>query len=418
MFNLEKPDALIVGCGPSGMAAAIELAKDPKKQILLVDRDDQAGGLPRFCDHPGFGIEYSKRLHSGPAFVSYMLKKIAKFSNIKLLTRTTVTQLVSGPSAVLVSTEFGVINCNPKSILVATGVREATRASRMICGHRPNNSMINTGQLQQINHRNITSMKGRKAVILGTELVSFSALLSARQAGIKIIAFVEAEQNLQSFNIIKPVVEKILRVPIYTNTQVEFVKGDSNNIEAVQVITNGESHTIPCDMLILTGDWQGDSYISEQSGIKVDNATRAISTDQSLETNIAGIFATGNVTHPVETSGSCANEGKQAGVILNDFLSGKLAGKKQSISIEAGHNILLATPQKLHFSDIAELPQTILIRTEKSFTNVMVIFSQGDKELYRHKVKSLRAFTGKKIPLTDIKTQLNPTLALSIRLEA
>lgn len=418
MTNLDTPDVLIVGSGPSGMAAAIELAKDPNKTIQLVDRDDELGGLPRFCDHLGFGLEYTKRLQSGPVFVRYMLNKIKQYPNITVLARTTVTKIALGPTVSLISAELGMINCQPKAVLLATGVREATRAARTICGHRPQNGLINTGQLQQMNTRNVNNLQGRSAVILGTELVSFSALLSARKAGINIVGFIEKETRIQTFKLIKPIVEKILRTPIYTQSEVKFITGNSEQITAIEITRHKQTQSIPCDLVLMTGDWQADSFLAELSNVGVDIATRAISTDQYSRTNIPGVFATGNVTHPVATSGFCANEGKITGRIINNFLDNALPPQELVMSIKAAKNVLLTTPQQLHIANgIAELPDFFDVRTSKSFDKARIIISQGDNVLSHYDVNNIMAYTRKKVPMSPIKHGLDLSQDLTITLE-
>ena len=415
MNNLTTPDVLIVGCGPSGMAAALELAKDEKKQILLVDRDDGAGGLPRFCDHPGFGWEYTRRLHSGPGFVRHMLNKIRQQKNIHVLLRATVTAIDSGPRVSLVSVEHGMMHVTPKAVLVATGVRESTRAARSICGHRPVDAFINTGQLQQMNMRGVTTLKGRRTLIVGTELVSFSALLSAREAGIHVAGMVEKETQIQSWPILKTGVETLLRVPVYTGTSIEFVEGNSRSVKAVNLRQDSKSISVHCDLIIMTGDWQADSFMAESSGLQVETVTRAISTDQHFRTENAGVFATGNVTHPVATTGQCANEGKKAGAVINNYLAGNIVEERAVVSLSARNADLMLSPQEL---DTGNLPETLMIRTTRSYQSVRLTVSQNGEPIHEFIVKGLKAFTGKKISLSEITHKLDLTRDMDFSLEA
>src|SRR3546814_18156336 len=79
-------------------------------------------------------------------------------------------------------------------LLLATGVRETSRAARLIGGARPL-GVVTTGALQSLVY-----LAGRRLferpVILGTELVSFSALLTCRHAGIRPVALVEAHPRI------------------------------------------------------------------------------------------------------------------------------------------------------------------------------------------------------------------------------
>ena len=67
-MNLFETDVLIVGAGPAGLAAAIELRKRGVGRVTVVDREREPGGIPRHSDHIGFGLRDMHRFLSGPAF--------------------------------------------------------------------------------------------------------------------------------------------------------------------------------------------------------------------------------------------------------------------------------------------------------------------------------------------------------------
>ena len=67
-------DFLIVGAGPAGLSTAIELKKQGIKNVLVVDREPEAGGMPRMCHHTGCGRADLWRMYSGPRYARYYRK--------------------------------------------------------------------------------------------------------------------------------------------------------------------------------------------------------------------------------------------------------------------------------------------------------------------------------------------------------
>jgi thioredoxin reductase len=326
MAKIVDPEALIIGAGPCGIAAALELAKKSsrsKEAILIVDRDDGLGGFPRFCLHPGFGMEYTWRIQRGPAFVRSMLAKIARQPSIRVLSRTTATEIMDGPRVTIVSAEYGMMTLSPKVVLIATGVRESTRAERRIGGHRPSDGFVTTGELQQSIIRGVDTFRGRHALIVGSELVSFSALLSARRAGIRVVGMVEQKRYVQSFRWLKLGVESLMGIPVYTNATINRVAGNSDEIESIEISQGDRALSLVADLLIMTAAWQADSALAESSKIEVEPPTRRIITNERKETSRKGVFAAGNVARPITTAGRCARDGAEAAVSMAEYLVGK-----------------------------------------------------------------------------------------------
>ena len=88
--GLQSRDVLIVGAGPAGLSAAIELKKQGIKNILVVDREPEAGGMPRFCHHTGFGSDDLWRMYTGPRYARYY-RELAEKHDVEIRTSTTIT---------------------------------------------------------------------------------------------------------------------------------------------------------------------------------------------------------------------------------------------------------------------------------------------------------------------------------------
>jgi flavin-dependent dehydrogenase len=162
-----EADVVVVGGGPAGLSAARELARD--RSVLVLDREQTAGGVPRHSDHLGYGMRDLRRVTSGPAYARRLVDA-AQSAGARVRTEATVTGWAAERTLDVTSPE-GRITVRGKAILLATGARERSRAARLVPGDRPP-GVLTTGQLQQLVHLQHRS-PGVRAVVVGGELVSW-----------------------------------------------------------------------------------------------------------------------------------------------------------------------------------------------------------------------------------------------------
>ena len=189
------PDVVVVGAGPAGLSAATELRRRDVESVLVIERVAQAGGVPRLCDHTGFGLQDLHRSLSGPRYAARLVDESLR-AGIELWLSTTVTD-VSSDGAVTVSGPNGIAVLHPRSVVLATGVRERPRSARLVPGDRPA-GVLTTGQLQALVAAE-QPLVGTRALVVGAEHVSYSAVLTLRHAGIEVVAMtteLEAHQSV------------------------------------------------------------------------------------------------------------------------------------------------------------------------------------------------------------------------------
>ncbi|TCP48470.1 thioredoxin reductase [Tamaricihabitans halophyticus] len=313
-----EPDVAIVGGGPAGLRAARELAPAVSGAVLVLDRESRAGGIPRHCAHTGFGIRDERRMFGGPAYATRMVRA-AERAGAVLRSSAMVTGW-SATGGLEVTSPDGLFEVHARAVVVATGARERPRSARMIPGDRAD-GVYTTGYLQNMVHLQERAV-GRRAVIVGSELVSWSAVLTLRHAGCETVLMTSEQPRVEAYSLFSLPGKHLLRVPVRTSTRVTRIIG-SPRVRAVEIeeSPSGNRTTIPCDTVVLTGDWIPDNELFRSAGIALDPATRGPVVDTELRTDRPGLFAAGNVLHPVDTADIAALDGVQVAAGVLDYLA-------------------------------------------------------------------------------------------------
>jgi thioredoxin reductase len=300
------PDVLIIGAGPAGLAAAERLARHGRR-VLLVEREHEAGGIPRHCAHTGFGIRDLRRMLDGPTYARRLVTA-AKCAGATIWTGATVTHWTPEDGATVTSPS-GIFTLHPGATVLATGARERPRPARLIPGDRPD-GIYTTGLLQTLAHTQPQAV-GTRAVVLGAELVSWSSVLTLRHVGCEVVGMITAHPRAESYRALSLVGQRAFRVPVLTRHRVARIIG-KGRLEAVELedLDSNRRRIQPCDTLITTGDWIPDHELARLGGLPIDPNSKAPLVDASHRTAAPGVFAVGNLTHPVDTADIAALDGR------------------------------------------------------------------------------------------------------------
>ena len=277
---MERRDVVIIGGGPAGLSAARRLSELGIAATVL-EREQQAGGVPRHCGHMGFGWDSHRRIWTGPRFAA-RLREDSKDLDV----RTGHSVLGIDGDVLRVQNQHGIAEMSAGKIILATGTRETPRAPRFVGGSRPRGVMT-TGALQA----NVYLQKFRpfqRPVIIGSEWVSFSAILTCRHIGIRPVAMIEAKDHITAPRPGDLVAKLVYGVPVWTRTTLIAIEGRTQ-VEAVEIETGGERRHIACDGVIFTGEW-------------VPEAALLVSRPK--------VTLAGNVHGDLKTSGACWREGR------------------------------------------------------------------------------------------------------------
>jgi thioredoxin reductase len=379
-------DAVIVGAGPAGLAAAIELRRRGVRRVLVVDREEQAGGIPRHSAHIGFGLRDMYRVLTGPRYAARYVC-LARAAGVELREATTVIGW-SAPTTVRLSSARGLEEIAAGAVILATGCRERPRTARMVPGTRPR-GVLTTGALQQFVYVHRLPV-GRRAVVVGAEHVGFSALLTLAHAGVTTVAMVTEHPRHQTYAPYKWLSASRLRVPILTSARVTEILG-SRRVEAVEVteVPTGAVRHLECDTIVFTGDWIPDHELARTGGLEMDAATRAPRIDGALRTSVRGVFAAGNLVHAAETADVAALSGRHAAAAVQRFLTSGSWPEQRPIPITCAPPVQWVSPSAISAERVVPPRNCFVLRVAEFRSRVELIATQGTRPLWRRRFRRL-----------------------------
>ena len=398
-------DVAIVGGGPAGISAGLELAKHPKLDIALFERDEELGGIPKSC-HIFFGLRDRKGLYSGPAYAR-RLDSLIRETSVQIYRGAMVLSIApreSGKAHRLdVLSPQGLQSFESRFILLATGCFETSRQSRRIPGTRPA-GIFTTGTLQNlVNLRNVRP--GNRAVIIGSEHVALSSILTLRRAGVSIAGIVEGHQELQTYPFAAEVMRRLWDFPIYKATFVKEIVGN-DRVEGVELIKSEtqESLWLDCDTVIITGKFRPDSSLIENTPIEQDPFSLGPVVDMDLMTSVPNVYAAGNLLRGADMHDLCALEGKLAARSILKTCIANNTVKAPCFPVKAETPIRYVIPQKLAPTQIRKRPFSKLfpwpaIQVESTLKNAVMEAWSGTERVWKGSFRRLIANTRYPLPV-------------------
>lgn len=377
-------DVAIIGGGPAGLSAAAELKRLGVGSVIVLEREREAGGIPRHCGHYPFGMREFSRVLRGPDYAARLVNK-AVHSGVDVLTQVAVTALQPGPR-LAIATPNGVSTLTARRVLIATGVREKTRAARLIGGTKPG-GIVSTGALQGLVYLD-GIQPFLRPVVLGTELVSFSALLTCRHAGIEPVAMIEPGPRVTAWSA-SALLPRVLGIPVLLETAIARILGRAQ-VEAVEVSDRaGHLRTIETDGVIVSGQFVPEAALLRESHLMIDPVSGGPAVDQFLRLSDPDYFAAGNLLRPVETAGWCFAEGRDAARMIAQSLSGALPDPEKSINVTvSGDALKYVVPQRVLVGAAAGAMRHFQLRVTRPVRGALSIVVDG-REVCSQKITAL-----------------------------
>lgn len=414
-MNTRDFDVIIIGAGPAGLAAALGAKKTGADRVAIIERDRYPGGILPQCIHNGFGLHLFKKDLTGPEYAELFIEKALE-AGVEIILNTMVLELkpsessdtpVSAPGGTLrsaphsllcVSRESGLSTFSAPSIVLAMGCRERTRGNIALPGTRPA-GIFTAGTAQRFT--NIEGyLPGKKIVILGSGDIGMIMARRLTFEGAEVKAVVEVMPFLGGLHRNKVQCLDDFDLPFYLNHTVSYIKGNKR-VEGVEIAETGEDgkiiegtrQFIECDTLLLSVGLIPENELTEQGGVPIDSLTRGPAVDQNFETEVAGIFACGNVLHVSDLVDYVSEDGDKAGTYAALHASGRTKKYRDlSIRIGCGENVGYTVPQIFHIlsgagSEFENFP--ISFRVKNPLTDVHVVLKADDEIIYQSGIKKI-----------------------------
>ncbi len=370
---------IVVGGGPAGLACALELRRRGI-EVTVLERERQAGGIPRHCEHQGFGLRDLRRLQSGPVY-AWRYLELARNAGVEVLEESMVTGWTED-AALEVTSPAGRSRLRADAIVLATGCRERPRPARLVPGSRPE-GVLTTGLLQQLVQRGLPV--GKRALVVGAEHVSFSAVLTLRHGGAEVVAMTTELERHQSFSLAR----LAGRVPLWTRTAVTAIHGASR-VEEVELtdLISGATRRVACDTVVFTGDWIPDHELAATLGLELDPGTRGPRVDTGQRTARPGVFAAGNLLHGAEPADVAALSGRHAAASVVAWLT-EAGWPDHVVPLDCRPPLLWVSPSAV--TDRAEAPSRgrFLLRSTAFLSHPSVEIRQGERTLWSGSLRRL-----------------------------
>jgi thioredoxin reductase len=377
-----NPDVVIVGAGPSGLRAAAELAPKIDGQVLVLERENEAGGIPRHSDHLGYGIRDMGRFITGPSYAR-RLRDNATQAGATILTQAMATDW-AGPRALHVTSPQGRLRIDARAVVLATGARERPRPARLIPGDRAH-GVYTTGNLQNLVHLKHGKV-GKRAVVVGAELVSWSAAMTLRHVGCHTELMTTVYPRADAYWLFHRPGRLAFRTQVATRTRLTKIIGRPN-VEAVELenLDTGVRRTVECDTVILTGDWIPDNELARAAGIPLDPISKAPLVDTALRTNRPGIFAIGNALHPVDTADIAALDGAAVAPHVRRYLDGHTPNPAH-LQLHTQAPFRWIAPRILRPDDAAPPRHRLLLWTDEYVAAPRLVVEQDNRIVDRRRI--------------------------------
>lgn len=371
--------AVVIGGGCGGLAAAAKLKQEGLKDVVLIEKDGELGGVLNQCIHNGFGLTTFKEQLSGPSFAERYEDQVVE-AGVEVKLNTMVTHMSSDRIIEYVNQEEGYQKLQADIIILSVGCYERSRGALAISGERPT-GVYTAGQAQR--YLNIDGyMVGKSVFILGSGDIGLIMARRMSLEGAKVLGVAELmpysnglprnmKQCLDDFGI-----------PLYLSHTVTNVYGEDRleKIELAKVDENrnpipGSEMYFDVDTLLLSVGLIPENSLAEEAGIDMDMSTRGPIVDENYMTSVPGIFACGNGLHVHDLADFVTKQAGEAALGALRYLNG--SGSDYS-SVKAGNLIGYVVPAKLHKEN---LPKTVTLyfRVRKPLKDVTIEINKGDK---------------------------------------
>lgn len=419
---MKSYDIVIIGGGPAGLAAAVSAKESGIDSILILERDKELGGILNQCIHNGFGLHTFKEELTGPEYAQRFITQVEDLK-IEYCLHTMVMDISPQKVVTAMNREEGMFEIQAKAVILAMGCRERSRGALNIPGYRPA-GIYSAGTAQRlVNMEGL--MPGREVVILGSGDIG---LIMARRmtfegAKVKVVAELMPYSGGLKRNIVQCLDD--YGIPLKLSHTVVDIKG-KKRVEGVTLAEVDEKgRPIPgteefysCDTLLLSVGLIPENELSGDMGVEMSPVTSGPVVNESLETNIEGVFACGNVLHVHDLVDFVSEEAAAAGKNAAAYVKGTRAEEGgREITLDPTDGVRYTVPATVNTARMDDI-LTVRFRVGGVYKNCYVSAYFDDQRVIHKKRQIVAPGEMEEIRLTKEQLAEYPDLkTITVKIE-
>ena len=384
-------DLIVIGGGPAGLSAACAAWESGLRNILVVERDKELGGILNQCIHNGFGLHYFKEELTGPEYAGRFVEMLSQ-TGVEVRLDTMVLDVTPDREVRMIGKETGYRVEKAKAIVLAMGCRERTRGAIGTAGTRPAGVYTAGAAQRYVNMEGW--LPGKRVVILGSGDIGLIMARRMTLEGAKVLACVELMPY--SGGLIRNIVQGLhdYDIPLYLSHTVTEIRGDKRVEQVVVSKLDEKRNPIPgtemvfdCDTLLLSVGLIPENELTRQAGIEIDRRTNGAVVCENMETSIPGVVACGNVCHVHDLVDFVTAESRRAGEAAARYvLNG--GSEAEALPVVNGDGVSYTVPQRIRRADV-EKSCTLFFRVNRVCRDSEIVVTSNGEQIAKFKREHL-----------------------------